>query len=76
MTRNDIAGNAKKDGRAGMEAAVIQRHTRQEMDHKIVKQKDMTPNPTKEEVDALEREVQKQRKERERRVRHAVNPRY
>lgn len=36
----------------------------------------MTPNPTKEEIDALEREVQKTRKERERRVRHAVNPRY
>jgi hypothetical protein len=36
----------------------------------------MTPNPTKEEIDALEREVQKARKERERRVRHAVNPRY
>ena len=34
----------------------------------------MTPNPTKEEIDALEREVQKQRKERERHVRHAVNP--
>ena len=36
----------------------------------------MTPNPTKEEIDALEREVQKQRKERELRVRHAVNPKY
>ena len=34
----------------------------------------MTPNPTKDEIDALEREIQKQRKERERRVRHAVNP--
>ena len=36
----------------------------------------MTPNPTKEEIDALEREVQKQRKERERRVRTAVNPKH
>ena len=34
----------------------------------------MTPNPTKEEIDALEREIQQQRKKRERRVRHAVNP--
>lgn len=34
----------------------------------------MTPNPTKEEIDALEREVRQARKERERRVRHAVNP--
>lgn len=36
----------------------------------------MTPNPTKEEIDALEREIQQQRKKRDRRVRHAVNPRY
>jgi hypothetical protein len=36
----------------------------------------MTPNPTKEEIDALEREIQQVRKQRERRVRHAVNPRY
>jgi hypothetical protein len=34
----------------------------------------MTPNPTKEEIDALEREVQKARKERESRVHRAVNP--
>lgn len=34
----------------------------------------MTPNPTKEEIDALEREIQQQRKKRESRVRHAVNP--
>ena len=34
----------------------------------------MTPNPTKEEIDALEREVRQARKERERRVRRAVNP--
>lgn len=33
-------------------------------------------NPTKQEIDALEQEVQEQRKERERRVRHAVNPKY
>jgi hypothetical protein len=37
---------------------------------------DMTPSPTKEEIDALEREILQARKERERRVRHAVNPRY
>ena len=36
----------------------------------------MTPNPTKEEIDALEREIQQQRKKRDRRVRHAVNPKY
>ena len=34
----------------------------------------MTPNPTKEEIDALEREIQKQQKQRNRRVRRAVNP--
>ena len=34
----------------------------------------MTPNPTKEEIDVLEREVQKQRKEREKHIRRAVNP--
>ena len=34
----------------------------------------MTPNPTKEEIDALEREIQQVRKQRERHVRHAVNP--
>ena len=33
----------------------------------------MTPNPTKEEIDALEREIQKKRKSR---VRTAVNPRH
>lgn len=31
----------------------------------------MTPNPTKEEIDALEREIRKVRKQR---VRRAVNP--
>ena len=31
----------------------------------------MTPNPTKEEIDALEREIQQVRK---RRIRKAVNP--
>ena len=35
---------------------------------------DMTPNPTKEEIDALEREIQQQQKQRNRRVRRAVNP--
>lgn len=34
----------------------------------------VTPNPTKEEIDALEREIQQQRKKRERLVRRAVNP--
>jgi hypothetical protein len=34
----------------------------------------MTPNPTKEEIDALEREIQQQRKKRENRVHRAVNP--
>ena len=34
----------------------------------------MTPNPTKEEIDALERDIQQQRKKRERRVHRAVNP--
>ena len=34
----------------------------------------MTPNPTKEEIDTLEREIQKQQKQRNRRVRTAVNP--
>ena len=34
----------------------------------------MTPNPTKEEIDALEREIQQQRKKRERLVRRTVNP--
>jgi hypothetical protein len=34
----------------------------------------MTPNPTKEEIDALEREIQQQRKKRDRMVRRAVNP--
>ena len=32
---------------------------------------DMTPNPTKEEIEALEREIQKKRK---RDIRRAVNP--
>ena len=34
----------------------------------------MTPNPTKEEIDALEREIQQQRKKCESRVHRAVNP--
>ena len=34
----------------------------------------MTPNQTKEEIDALEREIQQQSKKRERLVRRAVNP--
>lgn len=34
----------------------------------------MTANPTKEEIDALEREIQEQRKKREKHVRRAVNP--
>jgi HAMP domain-containing protein len=34
----------------------------------------MTPNPTKEEIDALEREIQEQREEREKHIRLAVNP--
>lgn len=33
----------------------------------------MTPNPTKDEIDALEREIQKQRKQA---VRTAVNPKH
>ena len=36
----------------------------------------MTPNPTKEEIEALEREIHQQQKKRERRVRHAVNPKH
>ena len=36
----------------------------------------MTPNPTKEEIDALEREIQLQRKKRESSVHRAVNPKY
>jgi len=34
----------------------------------------MTPNPTKEEIDALEREVQEQREKQAKRVKRAVNP--
>jgi hypothetical protein len=34
----------------------------------------MTPNPTKEEIDALEREIQQQHKKREKHLRRAVNP--
>ena len=34
----------------------------------------MTANPTKEEIDALEREIQQQRKKRDRQVKRAVNP--
>ena len=33
-----------------------------------------TPDPTREEIDALEREIQQQRKQRESRVHRAVNP--
>ena len=36
----------------------------------------MTPNPTKEEIDALEREIQEQRKKRDRMVHRAVNPKH
>ena len=34
----------------------------------------MTPNPTKEEIDALEREIQQQRKKRDRMIRRTINP--
>ena len=34
----------------------------------------MTPNPTKQEIDALEREIQEQNKKREQHIRRAVNP--
>ena len=34
----------------------------------------MTPNPTKEEIDALEQELQEQREKQAKRVRRAVNP--
>jgi hypothetical protein len=34
----------------------------------------MTFNPTKEEIDALEREIQQQRKKREKHLHRAVNP--
>lgn len=36
--------------------------------------KNMTPNPKKEEIDALERDIQQQRKKRDRLVHRAVNP--
>ena len=36
----------------------------------------MTPNPTKEEIDALEQELQEQREKQAKRVRRAVNPKY
>ena len=36
----------------------------------------MTPNPTKEEIDALERDIQQQRNKRDRLVHRAVNPKY
>ena len=36
----------------------------------------MTHNSTKEEIDALEREIQQQRKQREKHIRRSVNPRY
>lgn len=36
----------------------------------------MIANPTKEEIDALEREVRQQRNQRERKLRLAVNPRH
>ena len=34
----------------------------------------MTPNPTKAEIDELEREIQQSAKQQKRRVRRAVNP--
>ena len=34
----------------------------------------MTANPTKEEIDALEQELQEQREKQSKRVRRAVNP--
>jgi hypothetical protein len=34
----------------------------------------MIPNPTKAEIDALESEIQQQRKKREKHLRRAVNP--
>ena len=34
----------------------------------------MTPSPTKEEIDALEREIRQTRKQREKHIRRAVNP--
>jgi len=34
----------------------------------------MTPNPTKEEIEALEREIHHQQKKREKNIRRAVNP--
>ena len=34
----------------------------------------MTPNPTKEEIEALEREIQQQSNEREKHLHRAVNP--
>jgi len=36
----------------------------------------MTANPTKEEIDALEREIEEQRARRTKRTRRAVNPAY
>ena len=36
----------------------------------------MTPNPTKAEIDALEREIKEQREIRERNTRRAVDPRH
>ena len=36
----------------------------------------MTPNPTKEEIDALEREIQEQQEKKREQVRRAVDPRY
>lgn len=36
----------------------------------------MIANHTKEEIDALEREVRQQRNQRERKLRRAVNPRH
>ena len=34
----------------------------------------MTPTLTREEIDALKREIQEQREKREKHIRHAVNP--
>ena len=36
----------------------------------------MTPNPTKEEIDALEREIQEQEEKKREHTRRAVDPQY
>ena len=35
----------------------------------------MTPNPTREEIDAIEREIREQESQRKRHVKRTVNPR-